>query len=64
MATSMIILLVVVFVWSLAWKSVALWKSARRKQMAWYIIMLILNTAGILEIIYIFVISKRKEPAL
>ena len=46
--------------WSLAWKGVALWKSARNYQIKWFIALLLLNTIGILEIIYIFYFSKAK----
>jgi hypothetical protein len=44
--------------WALIWKGIALWKAAQRNAKAWYIILLILNTLGILEIIYIFLIAK------
>ena len=53
-----IALLIILAVWSLAWKGVALWKSAKKEHKVWFIVMLILNTAGILEILYIFVFSK------
>ena len=46
--------------WTLPWKGVALWKSARNKHLVWFIVMLIVNTLAILEIIYIFGFSKRK----
>jgi hypothetical protein len=51
-------LLAVIFVWSAIWKLVALWKSARKGHMTWFIILAIVNTIGILEILYIFVFSK------
>lgn len=51
-------LLTIVVIWSLAWKGLALWKSARARQPIWFIVMLILNTLGILEILYIFVFSR------
>ena len=50
-------LLVVVFVWSFVWKLLALWKSARKNHLVWFIAMGILNTMGILEILYIYVFS-------
>ena len=53
------ILLAVLVIWSVIWKGVALWKAARNSHTAWYVIMLIVNTAGILEIIYIFGFSKK-----
>ncbi len=47
-------------IWSLIWKGIALWKAARLKDKWWYIALLVVNTAGILEIIYIYFFSKRK----
>jgi hypothetical protein len=53
------ILLLVLVIWSLIWKGIALWKSARNTQTAWFVFMLILNTVGILEIVYIIWFSKK-----
>ncbi len=50
----------VVLLWSLPWKGVALWKASRRGDKKWFIAMLILNTAAVLEIIYIFFVDKKK----
>ena len=47
-------------VWSAIWKAIALWKAARNSHLGWYIVMLIVNTLGILEIIYILAFSKPK----
>ncbi len=52
--------ILVVALWSLLWKGLALWRAAKRGDMWWFIALLILNTAGILEIIYLFVISGAK----
>ncbi|MBN1375362.1 MAG: hypothetical protein JXA01_04330 [Dehalococcoidia bacterium] len=46
--------------WTIPWKGVALWRSARNSHKAWFIVLLILNTLAILEIIYIFGFSKNK----
>jgi hypothetical protein len=51
-------MLTVIGIWSLIWKGLALWKSAGKKQLVWFIVFLIVNTAGILEILYIFLFSK------
>jgi len=48
-------------VWSMAWKGVALWRAGRNSHLAWFIVMFIVNTLGILEIIYIFAFSRSKE---
>ena len=42
-----------IIIWSLIWKGIALWHSARNKQLAWFVALLIINTFGILEIIYL-----------
>jgi hypothetical protein len=55
-----IVLIVVLGVWTAIWKGIALWRAGRRDNLAWFIVMLILNTAGILEIIYIFAVSRRR----
>ncbi len=57
----MIILLLLV-IWSLAWKGLALWKSAREGSKAWFVVLLIVNTFGILEILYLYVFSKKGHP--
>jgi hypothetical protein len=46
--------------WSLVWKALALWKSARKNSPIWFIMLLLINTLGILEILYIFLFSELK----
>ena len=53
--------LMLVLLWVLPWKGVALWKAARNSHKKWFIALLLLNTLAILEIIYIFVFSKPKQ---
>ena len=45
-----------VVLWSLVWKGLALWHAGRRAQPWWFVIMLFINTLGILEIVYLFAI--------
>ena len=52
-------LFVILIAWSIVWKALALWKSAREGSKIWFVVFLLVNTAGILEIIYLFVISKK-----
>ena len=47
-----------IMIWSLIWKGLALWKSARLRQPIWFVLLLVINTLGILEILYLFVFSK------
>jgi hypothetical protein len=46
--------------WSLIWKGLALWKSARNGQRYWFVALLISNTVGILELLYLFIFAKNK----
>lgn len=52
------VILAVFIVWHLFWKGLALWKSASKKHLAWFIILLMVNTIGILEIAYILYLNK------
>lgn len=49
----------VLVLWSLVWKGWALWIAARKGSKFWFILLLVLNTAGILDILYIFFFSER-----
>ena len=55
------VLLLLAVLWSIPWKGVALWKSARLSHTKWFIALLIINTFGILEIVYIFFIAKKYQ---
>jgi len=55
---------IALLLWSLFWKGLALWHSARRREPWWFIALLIINTAGILEIVYLFLIAKVKQGDL
>jgi len=50
--------LFLIIVWSLIWKLIALWKSARKGSLIWFIVIAIVNTVGILPILYIYIFSK------
>lgn len=46
--------------WSLLWSGLALWKSARNGDRYWFLALLLIHTAGILDILYLFVFAKNK----
>lgn len=52
-------LFLLLLVWTVVWKGIALWKSARLGEKWWFLAVLIINTAGILEILYIFIFAKK-----
>jgi hypothetical protein len=47
------VFVLVLILWELLWKGLALWHAARSGQWIWFIVFLIVNTAGILEIVYL-----------
>jgi len=49
-------------VWTTVWKGIALWQSAKNSQKNWFITLLLINTIGILEIIYLCCFQKIKKP--
>lgn len=50
--------------WTLPWKGVALWKAAGKKDKVWFIVLFLVNTLAILEILYIFVFSKKRHKGI
>lgn len=55
-------LLIIVVLWALFWKALALWHAARRNDAGWFIAFLFINTVGLLEIFYLYYTVKL--PAL
>jgi len=53
----------VALVWSLIWKGFALWRAARQEEKIWFVVILIANTFGLLDILYLAIFSKRDSKA-
>jgi hypothetical protein len=49
--------------WSLAWKGWALWRAAKNDSKVWFVVLLVVNTLGILDILYLFVFGKAKKAS-
>lgn len=54
-----LILLLIMVLWVLPWKVYALWTASKNNHKIWFIILILVNTFGILEIIYVFGIAKK-----
>jgi hypothetical protein len=50
--------------WSIFWKGLALWHAGMRREAWWFVILFIVNTLGILEIVYLFAVLKLKFSEL
>ncbi len=55
---------VLLVAWTLPWKGVALWKAGKRHDTWWFVALLIVNTLGILDILYIFIWNKRAHSTI
>ena len=58
------LLLVIVILWTLVWKGMALWKVAREGSKIWFVVLLVVNTIGILDILYLYVFSKKSSQSV
>jgi membrane protein YdbS with pleckstrin-like domain len=57
-------LFLLIMIWTLTWKLIALWKAARNKHITWFIVLALVNTIGILPILYLFLFqdfSKKED---
>ena len=55
------ILIGALVVWSIFWKGWALWRAGNSKDKVWFILLSLLNTAGILPIIYLYLVNPKKR---
>jgi hypothetical protein len=53
------VLFLILLLWTVFWKGLALWRSSRNTQKYWFVAILILNTAGILPIVYLAFFKKK-----
>jgi hypothetical protein len=51
--------LILLALWTIPWKGMALWKAAKNSHKKWFIILLVINTLAVLDILYIFIFSKK-----
>lgn len=51
--------IICIMLWETIWKIIAMWRSARNKHLAWFICIAVINTVGILPIIYLLTHRKK-----
>ena len=49
--------------WSLAWKGLSLWRAARNGSKPWFVALLLSNTLGVLDAIYLFGVDRSHRTA-
>ena len=47
-------LLIFIAIWEVIWKGLALWRTARQDKSTWFVLILVLNTVGILPMVYLY----------
>jgi divalent metal cation (Fe/Co/Zn/Cd) transporter len=60
-SSGFMILFLILILWEIFWKGIALWKAARNDEKYWFIAILIINSLGIVPILYIYVFQKGKK---
>jgi hypothetical protein len=58
---SVSLLYAVILLWSVFWKGLALWNASRNKQKYWFSVLLVVNTIGVLEILYLGFFKRDKN---
>lgn len=53
------LLIILAAIWSIVWKGLALWRAAGLRQKYWFIALLVVNTLGLLEIIYLYFVARK-----
>lgn len=48
-------------IWSVVWQGFALWYAARNRQIAWFILCLVLSWGGVVPMLYLSLFKKDKN---
>lgn len=58
------VLLSAFMIWTFLWKGLALYRAGANRSPGWFVVLLIVNTLGILEILYFFIFSRGRKRAV
>ena len=58
------VVIIVLALWDIVWKGFALWRAARNNQFRWFIALLIINSIGILPIVYLVSFQETSKRQL
>ncbi len=50
-----------ILLWDLIWRGIALWKAGRNNHLTWFVFLFIVNSIGILPIIYLIIHRKKSK---
>jgi hypothetical protein len=60
---SFLVLWLIVLIWDIIWRGIALWKAAQNKSKGWFVALLIVNSIGILPIIYLLLNRSKSKKS-
>ena len=55
--------IIALVIWTAIWKGIGLWRAGNHRQLVWFIVMFVLNTAGLLPIIYLVWFQKKPSKS-
>lgn len=55
------LVIILIMAWTLPWKIAALWRASKHNDKVWFVVLLVVNTLAVLDILYIYVFSRRKS---
>lgn len=50
---AVVVVFIILALWEAVWKGIGMWRAGRNDQLGWFVAILILNTVGILPIVYL-----------
>jgi uncharacterized membrane protein len=54
-------IIIILVIWDVVWKLIAMWKAGRKNHLTWFICIALFNTIGVLPIIYILIQRKNNS---
>jgi hypothetical protein len=54
----LIVVLGIIVIWDSIWKLNGMWKAAKKGSVVWFIVLAIINSVGILPILYVYIFSE------
>lgn len=55
------IFIMVLVIWEIVWKGLALWFASKNNQKIWYVAILLINSIGIIPLVYLVFFRKDKK---
>jgi hypothetical protein len=61
--TAWVWIILSLLVWEMAWKGLALWRAGRNNQPGWFIALLVINSAGLLPMVYLWLSGRQNSSS-